>query len=100
MFLKSVKHLKVGRNNPQASDDSNNSLDKVYQRVTEFIAQLIPCAQLIRETNGNFTYMVKGRGFRPSKVYRSIEANKERLNIADWGLSQTTLENVFKKICE
>jgi len=40
------------------------------------------------------------RGFNPSKIYMTFENNKERLCIQDWGLSQSSLEDVFTKICE
>lgn len=33
-------------------------------------------------------------------MYTEFEANKKKLKIADWGLSQSTLEDVFTKICE
>jgi hypothetical protein len=45
-------------------------------------------------------YLIPTEGFNASKVYTEFEANKERLKIADWGLSQSTLEDVFTKICE
>ena len=45
-------------------------------------------------------YLIPTEGFNASNVYTEFEANKDRLKIADWGLSQSTLEDVFTKICE
>jgi len=63
------------------------------------VSRLLPKADLIIEFNGNFTYLIPTDGFRASRIYREFEANKESLRIQDWGLSQSTLENVFTKIC-
>ena len=35
-----------------------------------------------------------------SKIFEEMEANKEKLFISDWGISQTSLEDVFLKIVE
>ena len=34
-----------------------------------------------------------------SRLFKEIEENRERLGISDWGLTETTLEEVFLKIC-
>ena len=79
------------------------NIEEVHQRVQDFVKKLIPHADLIREFNGNFIYLIsnnQGQKFNPSKIYQQFEANKERLLISDWGLSQSSLEDVFTKICE
>lgn len=65
-----------------------------------FIDGLIPNADLISEFNGNFSFLIPYEGFNASHVYTQIESNKKRLRIQDWGLSQSTLEDVFTKIVE
>ena len=45
--------------------------------------------------NGNFMYFIPNGGFNASRFYVDLESNKTRLKISDWGLSQTTLEDVF-----
>lgn len=78
----------------------NLTAEKVNQRLKEYVLNLIPNADLIREFNGNFTYLVPNNNrFNPSKIYLEIERNKERLHIQDWGLCQSSLEDVFTKIC-
>jgi len=63
--------------------------------VRKFVTGLLPRADLISEFNGNFTYLIPVKGFNASRVYSEFEAHKDRLRIQDWGLSQSTLEDVF-----
>jgi len=70
-----------------SSDDVPFKIEEVHQRVKNFVQQHIPNADLIRDFNGNFIYLVPNqRGFNPSKIYMLFENNKDRLYIADWGL--------------
>ncbi len=39
-------------------------------------------------------------GLSISKIFESLEANKEELGISDWGISQSTLEDVFMEVVE
>lgn len=75
-------------------------MSEIHKRVKSFVSSLLPKAELIQDFNGNFMYLIPTEGFNASQVYTEFEANKERLKIADWGLSQSTLEDVFTKICE
>jgi ATP-binding cassette, subfamily A (ABC1), member 3 len=40
-------------------------------------------------------YEVGSKGIRISSIFKTIEDNKESLNLADYGVSQTSLEQVF-----
>jgi hypothetical protein len=40
-------------------------------------------------------YEIASRGVRISSIFASIEQNKSRLYLADYGVSQTSLEQVF-----
>ena len=46
----------------------------------------------------NITYEVPTQGLIISSVFKEIEANKKNNGLADWSLSQTTLEDVFLTI--
>ena len=91
-----------------AEDNESISTHEVHKRVQEFVMKLIPNADLIRDFNGSFIYLIPvGKGndgtnhrFNPQKIYQMFEANKQRLYIQDWGLCQSSLEDVFTKICE
>ena len=79
----------------------DQTVDQVHENVQAFVLKLVPNADLIRSFNGNFVYLLpSGSSFNPSKIYLQFEQNKEGLLISDWGLSQSTLEDVFTKICE
>lgn len=68
--------------------------------VEKFVANLLPHSIKLRQFNGQFVYQVSVDGFKAEKVFVEMEKNKERLNIADWGISQCSLEDVFTRICE
>ena len=44
------------------------------------------------------TYWLPSGGTSWSSVFRQMEENKEELNIVDYSVSQTTLEQVHKQI--
>lgn len=39
-------------------------------------------------------------GLEVSKIFEEFELKKEELSISDWGISQSTLEDVFMEIVE
>ena len=45
-------------------------------------------------TQGSVTYQLPSADMTWSSVFRQMEANKERLGIVDYSVSQTTLEQV------
>ena len=71
----------------------------IYQNVIQFIAKLVPQAIILRDFNGNFVYQIPIEGFNAERLFIEMERNKERLRIADWGISQCSLEDVFTRIC-
>ena len=75
-------------------------LKQIHSNLKKYIQGLIPNADIISEFNGNFSYLIPYEGFNASYVYTQIESNKKKLRIQDWGLSQSTLEDVFTKIVE
>jgi hypothetical protein len=42
---------------------------------------------LLREFNGNFVYQIPLSGFNAERLFIEMEKNKEKLTIADWGIS-------------
>ena len=47
---------------------------------------------------GSVTYQLPSSGLTWSSVFRQLEANKDRLGIIDYSVSQTTLEQVGRQI--
>jgi hypothetical protein len=71
-------------------DDVNEedlTIANVHQKVRDFVKKLLPNAELITDFNGNMLYLIPMAGFSASRVYTEFESNRERLKIADWGLS-------------
>ena len=65
---------------------------------TAFAMTLLPGAAVRDSINGVVTFDVPKANVVMSRLFEQMEANKERLHIKDWGLSHTTLEEVFLKI--
>ena len=48
---------------------------------------------------GSVTYQLPSAGLTWSSVFRQLEANKDRLGIIDYSVSQTTLDQVREREC-
>ncbi|KAJ6244171.1 atp-binding cassette transporter subfamily a abca [Anaeramoeba flamelloides] len=64
----------------------------------DFIMDLFPKAQLLNSLACNRQYEIPKKDVSLSKTFQIIENNKEKLGILDWGISQSTLEEVFLRI--
>ena len=62
------------------------------------VRQLAPSAELRDAINGVRVYTVPKASVKVGELFESIEAQKVALGIKDWGLSQTSLEEVFLTI--
>ena len=71
-----------------------------YKKVQTFIQQILPKATLLSSFNGNFNYQIPLEGLEVSNVFETLESKKEELLISDWGISQSSLEDVFMKIVD
>jgi len=63
-----------------------------------FVQELLPGTALRDSINGVVTFDVPKAGVVMSRLFAEMEQNKARLHVKDWGLSHTTLEEVFLKI--
>lgn len=55
-----------------AEDHENLSVIQIHERVKQFVIKLIPNADLIRDFNGSFYYLIPvgdGRSFNASNIY-------------------------------
>ena len=59
---------------------------------------LAPRAELIDVINGVRAYQLLKGDVTVGKIFEAIEAEKAKCGITDWGLSQTSLEDVFLTI--
>ena len=70
----------------------------VEDAADRFISQLIPPARQVDRINGVLTYLVPKGSVAMSVIFKTMESNKAQYKIKDWGLSHTSLEEVFLQI--
>ncbi|XP_065191638.1 phospholipid-transporting ATPase ABCA3-like [Sycon ciliatum] len=64
--------------------------------VQAFVSQRFTGAELLECHHGQLQYQVPGdRGLRLSEIFGQLQENRETLNIVDYSVSQTSLEQVF-----
>ena len=62
------------------------------------VQRLIPDAELVENFVGNCTFQVAAGSLVISRLFEQMENEKDAAGVQDWGVSQTTLEDVFIKI--
>jgi len=65
------------------------------KKIGQFLEQRFPGHILRERQDTKARYEVSNEGVRLSEIFSSIELNKEDLFLADYGVSQTSLEQVF-----
>ena len=63
-----------------------------------YVLTLMPQARLVDAINGVRTYIVPKGSVTMSSLFEGMEAKKGEYRIKDWGLSHTSLEEVFLQI--
>jgi len=71
---------------------------KNEEQATAFMKKVLPQGHLEESFPGNFTYRVDANDFVMSKTLQMVLENKDAFGIRDWGITQTTLEDVFLNI--
>jgi len=69
-----------------------------HQKVKRYIKEILPRSSLRSEFNGNFVFQVPLEGLEVSRLFDDLEARSKELAISDWGISQSSLEDVFMEI--
>ena len=72
--------------------------EEIIPHVKEFVNRTIPTATLLSEFNGNLVYQIPIDSCKVSLVFSEFERNKASIGIADWGISQSSLEDVFMRV--
>jgi len=63
-----------------------------------FISSVLPTATLIEAIGGSLKYQVARKDLVVSKLFATMMNAGDSSGILDWGISQTTLEDVFLNI--
>jgi len=66
--------------------------------ITEFVNRILPHAKMEESFAGNCTYHIPSSGFLMSELLEEMISHKDTAKIQDWGVTQTTLEDVFLNI--
>jgi len=75
-----------------------NSADS-YSEILDFVNSQFKTAKLVNEPlGGTSKFEIKREEIVLSQVFRTFEAEKKRLRISDWGITETTLEEVFLRV--
>jgi len=67
------------------------------EELKEYIQSIAPSSHIVDSLPGNYTYQIPAKDFKMSVILSDLIQNKNKL-IKDWGISQTTLEDVFLNI--
>jgi len=65
-----------------------------------FLEQITPGAVLLNSLAGTSNYEVPTQSVKLSKVFAEVENKRKELQISDWGISNTTLEEVVLRITD
>ena len=85
--------------NCQRNKESKEDEETVNKKMLNFVSSILPQAKLFQAFNGYFTFNVSTLGDEADQLFGEMEAKKTEMNITDWGLSQCSLDDVFKAIC-
>ena len=91
--LGTSQHLKSKYGQGYLMEVKTRNLDKEVD-VHEFVTSLSPGAVLDESHSGQMKYQLP-EGMQLSRLFRAIEGKKAELEIEDYSVSQTTLEQVF-----
>ncbi|EDO48951.1 predicted protein [Nematostella vectensis] len=66
----------------------------------QFVSSTFPGAQLLESHNGMLTYQINSTELSWSRIFGELERNRASLNIVDYSVSQTSLEQVFLNLAK
>lgn len=92
--LGSVQHLKNRFGNGYTIEFR---ITEVEQRtaIEQKMAELFPRAVLSEASDGHLSFNLKAQDMHLSDVFEKIEGLREEVDFADYGVSQSSLEQVF-----
>jgi len=76
----------------------NHQDSQRIEDVKAFVKTIIPTAELESSFSGILCYQVNRSDLNLAKFFDQMKAGKEKQGIAEWGINQTSLEEVFLKM--
>mmetsp|Transcript_12717 Transcript_12717/g.12847 ORF Transcript_12717/g.12847 Transcript_12717/m.12847 type:complete len:450 (+) Transcript_12717:1285-2634(+) len=89
-------HLFINCQKP--SHHSSEDQEEIVEQVKDFVKNVLPAAIILSEFNGNLIYQIPLGCCKVSSIFSEFEQNKLKIGIADWGISQSSLEDVFMRV--
>merc|ERR1719158_2385505 len=71
--------------------------DESGDAVSAWVQKEFPTADCVERMGGQLRYDIPQEGIQLSKIFRTLSNSKQALGLADFAVSQTTLEQVFVK---
>jgi len=68
------------------------------ENITKFMQVITPGAVLLNSLAGTSNFEIPSQSVKLSKVFAEMESKREEFKITDWGISNTTLEEVVLRI--
>jgi len=68
------------------------------EQVDQFVKQIAPNAILLNSLSGTRNYQIPKGSVTLDQVFYNFESKKSELNLTDWAITNTTLEEVFLRI--
>ncbi|XP_077981076.1 phospholipid-transporting ATPase ABCA1-like [Glandiceps talaboti] len=88
------------------STESSNTGVRIYcdeRTVTQFVQSQIPGAELAETTTTELTYLLPTEATKSGafeRLFNGLDQNMQKLNISSYGISDTSLEEIFLKVAD
>lgn len=70
------------------------------EEIERLVRSISPAANRVYCLSGTQKFEIPKEGMKISEVFRAMEDAKSRLSILAWGLTDTTLEDVFVRVAK
>ncbi|KAJ3452684.1 atp-binding cassette transporter subfamily a abca [Anaeramoeba flamelloides] len=70
------------------------------ENAVNFIKSSFPNCEIINQISGNYNFKIAKQDVILSKLFQEMHERKDKFGITDWGISQTSLEEVFLHITQ
>ncbi|XP_032295539.1 phospholipid-transporting ATPase ABCA3 isoform X3 [Drosophila virilis] len=95
-YLSNTPNRQIEEDVVLSPDQIQNDIDKVKK----FVSTNFPNAVLQEEYQGMLTYYIPLQGIKWSEIFGVIERNRNDLNLDDYSITQTTLEEIFLEFAQ
>ncbi|KAL4456247.1 hypothetical protein ABPG74_014208 [Tetrahymena malaccensis] len=84
----------------ESHQSESGTQEEIKDNLFKYIDEIIPKNEKKPSFNMNFIFQIPNDNLKVSQIFDLLEKEKARLKISDWGISQSSLEDVFMSIVE